>query len=733
MKSILIILIVLIQVGFAGILRSKYDFQQIETYEYVCFDELKFDPEIYPNFIILQQSSKMQSPPYSRIKIQDLDLRNITAINSDRNDIFYPCFIFDDYDQDGFDEIIIPSLGDYKIRFTYFDRSFADEDRKDILTLPTDKEKHYGGIYCEKFHYDDDKDFEILICLANNYPKKNAIRGVFAVDPQTSLNLWNYYSAYQIRSPFTMKINNTKEINIFSTSGVSNGLAYSRGNFYHWNRTLQQYIQDTTVEDSPKIELLDTTSPDFSIDTIAVVFALDKDGRKLWETKIGGVFTWNVSFKFNDLILCSTEYRHAKAKYEHGFHLIDPVNGNIERSIYLKKGEFKSYHVSDENLFILRSDNSFRIYNYDFNIIESKKLDKDMTIINTSIICQDEVFYFFGNNEGNLFILDSQFNIIKELKNVNQVKFLPYSEKFAVWNYNNTEIYFYQLSILPFYKRITEKTYITIAIVSPFFIILLLILWMLTMHVSRKKIMKQKQQIEYNHNKLEETTSLLINNEKMSILGTIAGSVAHEINSPLSAIYNSGQRLQKDDRYEGNENVNLIITASKRCKDIIEKFLSPVKNISDDKNSNPKKILEDWLDIYGKDYSSHNIGINMNVEDNLNLKISFQELYQILTNIMMNARDAVATSLRDDKHIDITIYADGDFGIIKIKDNGDGFDQQVMDNLYKPLITTKSDGKGSGIGLWLTKKLIDRNNGEINISSKNDGALVEIKLLIQEY
>lgn len=105
------------------------------------------------------------------------------------------------------------------------------------------------------------------------------------------------------------------------------------------------------------------------------------------------------------------------------------------------------------------------------------------------------------------------------------------------------------------------------------------------------------------------------------------------------------------------------------------------------------------------------------------------ELTQAIINIVANAKDALIKNDIQEPKIEITCTKDNDFIIISISDNGGGIDDEVLPKIFTPYFSTKSEKNGTGLGLYMTKTIVEENlDGELIASNIESGTMFTIKL-----
>lgn len=105
------------------------------------------------------------------------------------------------------------------------------------------------------------------------------------------------------------------------------------------------------------------------------------------------------------------------------------------------------------------------------------------------------------------------------------------------------------------------------------------------------------------------------------------------------------------------------------------------------------------------------------------------ELKQVIVNLINNAIDALESNHNETNYINTYIYCDTKVIIIKIKDNGGGIDEQIINSLFEPYSSTKLEKNGSGLGLYMSKMIIEKHlQGTIRGYNEKDGAVFEVVL-----
>ncbi|MCK9425934.1 MAG: PAS domain S-box protein [Ignavibacteriaceae bacterium] len=217
----------------------------------------------------------------------------------------------------------------------------------------------------------------------------------------------------------------------------------------------------------------------------------------------------------------------------------------------------------------------------------------------------------------------------------------------------------------------------------------------------------------------------LIHTQKMESIGTLAAGVAHEVGNPLASISALVQIVQRetDDNFikEKLELVKKQITRiSKIIRDLVD-FSRPsdYELKSTDINDNLKEAIE--IVKVGK--KTKDINFISHLDESLpSVPLIADQVQQVFVNILINAVDAIAEKkekyiIEEESFIKVsTSIKDATIKVI-FDDNGIGIPEQSLSKVFEPFFTTKKEGKGTGLGLWVSYGIIKSSHGEIKVES----------------
>jgi signal transduction histidine kinase/ABC-type nitrate/sulfonate/bicarbonate transport system substrate-binding protein len=261
---------------------------------------------------------------------------------------------------------------------------------------------------------------------------------------------------------------------------------------------------------------------------------------------------------------------------------------------------------------------------------------------------------------------------------------------------------------------------------NKFFAVLIVILGILIL-IYRQYLLKkmnkelhEKIQIEIQKN--EEKNRISIQQSRMASMGEMLENIAHQWRQPLSTISVSASGIQlkkelgilNDDEF--NDSLNHIRNATQYLSNTIEDFRSFFSRDKISSNINIRNTINKAFDLVSSTFAKSEITVIRDIQ-NITFSSFENELIQVLMNILINAKDALETK-DNEKLIIIKVEKIEEKLIISIKDNAGGIKEDIIDKIFEPYFTTKHQFNGTGIGLYMSKLIVEKHlDGEI--SSEN--------------
>ncbi len=230
----------------------------------------------------------------------------------------------------------------------------------------------------------------------------------------------------------------------------------------------------------------------------------------------------------------------------------------------------------------------------------------------------------------------------------------------------------------------------------------------------------------------------IIQTEKLATIGQLAAGIAHEIGTPLNIISGNAEFIQLDMNQSdtGYQELTTIIDQTKRISVLIKQLLDFARpKILSLQAVNINSIMTNVLDFVRRQFEKNGMDIETAFEDRL-LKVYGDPalLYQVFLNVIINAFQAMSRggklylkTFMENEAEDLT-HEKREKVVIMIKDTGEGISPENLPKLFTPFFTTKEPGKGTGLGLAVTHRIVEEHNGKIKIDSEvGKGTVVTIQ------
>jgi signal transduction histidine kinase len=240
----------------------------------------------------------------------------------------------------------------------------------------------------------------------------------------------------------------------------------------------------------------------------------------------------------------------------------------------------------------------------------------------------------------------------------------------------------------------------------------------------RETYLKKKQE------ELEQQQKLNFSQERMSSLGELTSSIAHEINNPL-AMLNLGnsmlKRVVEKDEINKEQLLDIIEDNNITIKRISE-MISGIQHLSRKPNKGEFKliklstIIQDILPVFSGLLKSNNINLIVDYNDdilNKEIPLSKELISQVFMNLFKNAIYEIRSKEHESPFIKISGTIDSETAVLNFTDSGDGIPQEVSDKIFLPFYTTKDFGEGTGLGLSTVHRIMNNHNGDISIDTEN--------------
>ena len=241
-------------------------------------------------------------------------------------------------------------------------------------------------------------------------------------------------------------------------------------------------------------------------------------------------------------------------------------------------------------------------------------------------------------------------------------------------------------------------------------------------------------ELQKTHAALRDSQAQLMQSSKMAAVGQLAGGVAHELNTPLGAVALAIEAAQMNLESKPDRAIQRLQRATKavgQMKEIVSKLLFYSRDARTGwRETSINQVIEDTLQMVGHQLRLDNVEVLQQLGEVVPILANANELQQVLTNLILNARDAMLSPGAAGKRLLLSTGRWEEGVWVKVRDQGTGISSEVMERIFDPFFTTKDVGKGTGLGLSVTSQLIQQHGGTIQVQSHlGQGTEFEVRLL----
>jgi len=216
---------------------------------------------------------------------------------------------------------------------------------------------------------------------------------------------------------------------------------------------------------------------------------------------------------------------------------------------------------------------------------------------------------------------------------------------------------------------------------------------------------------------LRKKEQLLIQQSRMAAMGEMLGNIAHQWRQPLNVLGVKIQELGLSFKY-GELSKELVDANIAKAMEILQHMSQTITVFQDfttpDKGKcrfKVEQVIEITVQIIHESLKNDGITLNVNSTGDSQINGYPNEYSQVLMNLILNAKDALLEQKTADPCISVVSWSENNRSVVTISDNGGGIKEEITDKIFDPYFTTKELGKGTGIGLFLSKTIIEKNMG----------------------
>jgi C4-dicarboxylate-specific signal transduction histidine kinase len=215
----------------------------------------------------------------------------------------------------------------------------------------------------------------------------------------------------------------------------------------------------------------------------------------------------------------------------------------------------------------------------------------------------------------------------------------------------------------------------------------------------------------------------LEHSKRLATIGRLSAAMSHEINNPLTVVRASSGWVREHAEQAGDSTLLEAATDIELAAARIAQFSEQVcgfarRNQAQVQNAPVQPTLEMAMRMVRPRASERKVDVKLVTQSAGDAPHDAPRLAQVLINLLANAIDAAAEGGRQ---VTVRAHQDANDVWVEIDDNGPGIAEEIRDQLFEPFSTTKPFGKGTGLGLALSRKIIEDHNGSIELTSLADG------------
>ena len=292
--------------------------------------------------------------------------------------------------------------------------------------------------------------------------------------------------------------------------------------------------------------------------------------------------------------------------------------------------------------------------------------------------------------------------------------------------------------------KLVDKYDVSLYLYGVILVLLMILVFVLRQYsknINKEKLEKIKaedleleviKEIDKNRNKEKQ----LFDITKMAQMGEIIGDISYQLQQPLKGISSIANSLKLQNelnllhKKEIETLANKVIEHTEMLFTTIKIFIDDEKGL---KSLPLQESIKNILDVVSIRLNNNKIRLIENLEDTNLVKIEmiYNELSQVIKNIINNSIDALVDKDNGDRIIELSLEVQNDFILLVIEDNGGGIEQDILSKIFNPYFTTKHKTQGVGIGLYIAYDIIvNHMNGDIFAQNTEYGVEFVIKLPI---
>ena len=232
-----------------------------------------------------------------------------------------------------------------------------------------------------------------------------------------------------------------------------------------------------------------------------------------------------------------------------------------------------------------------------------------------------------------------------------------------------------------------------------------------------------------------EKDHLLMQQSKLAAMGEMIGSIAHQWRQPLNTVgliiqdIKTAYQLGELDRTYLSKSVAKAMEIIRHMSATIDDFRYFYKPEKEPYTFRIAEAVVKAVSVIDASFKNNNIEIDLDIKDDVYAYGFPNEYSQVLLNFLNNAKDVFIEKKIPRPRVTVKLFTQDSRSVLTIGDNGGGIPKDIMDKIFEPYFSTKQNGQGTGIGLYMSKMIIEKSmSGKLTATNTGEGAEFRIEL-----
>jgi len=227
----------------------------------------------------------------------------------------------------------------------------------------------------------------------------------------------------------------------------------------------------------------------------------------------------------------------------------------------------------------------------------------------------------------------------------------------------------------------------------------------------------------------------MLHQSRLARMGTMLSMIAHQWRQPLSKVSATLMELETATKFNKSSD-EMVFSTIKKSNKLLLYMSNTIDDFRDFFKPDKKKVdffindaCNEALSLVDASIQTYGITLTKKMNENPNINGFEREFAQVMLNLLSNAKDVLKQRNIVNPRIHLSVSSDDENVIIAVNDNAGGVEEEHLDLIFEPYFTTKESLKGTGLGLYMSKMIIETNmGGELSVQNIKDGALFKIVL-----